>query len=110
MLGILEGKFKDEGWRVDTAVDGDEALKKIKNKKYDVLLLDLLMPKKNGFEVIERVRKNKLNSKAPIIVMSNLGDDDSVQKAISMGANEYFIKNQHPVGQIVERSEALASK
>lgn len=108
LLKILQDKFTEEGWQVDVALDGDEALKKVSKNKYDILLLDLLMPKVDGFEVIEKIRKSGVNSKVPIVVMSNLGDDDSIQKAINLGANEYFVKNQHPIRKILDRAKELA--
>lgn len=108
---VLRDKFEDEGWEVDTAFDGEDAMKQLTKKKYGVLLLDLLMPNMDGFEVIEKVRSGGwINKNSPIIVMSNLGDDDSIQKAISLGANEYFVKNQHPIQKILERAEDLIKK
>jgi len=104
LLKVLKDKFETEGWDVDTAVDGEEALKKVKESEFDLLLLDLIMPKLGGFEVIKIIRQDYEMKKIPIIVMSNLGDEDSIQKALELGASKYFVKNQHPIKDIMEKA------
>lgn len=110
MLNVLKDRFGAEGWEVMTAINGEEAVEAINKSTFDLVLLDLLMPKKDGFEVLKEVRANTELKKLPIIVLSNLGGDDDVKKALSLGANDYFIKTQHPVSEIIEKAQEAIKK
>ena len=91
------------GFSVDTATDGNEALKKAKQGRYDLIMLDLVMPLKNGFEVLAELRADQAFSKVPIFVVSNLGQESDIEKATQLGATDYLIKNQFSMKQVVER-------
>ena len=103
LLNVLKEKLTDDGWDVDTALDGIKAISKIKGDKYDLILLDIMLPKKNGFEVLNYIKK-ELTSDVPVIVLSNLGSDEDIKKAMSLGAIDYFVKAQHPIGEIVDKA------
>ena len=91
------------GFDVDTATDGIEALKKAKNAHHDLIILDLVMPLKNGFEVLEELRNDQTFKETPIIVISNLGQETDIEKAMQLGATDYLVKNQFSMRQVVER-------
>lgn len=91
------------GFDVEMAIDGNEALKKTKSTHHDLIILDLVMPLKNGFEVLEELRKDQAFKKVPIFVISNLGQDTDVEKAMQLGATDYLVKNQFSMKQVVER-------
>ncbi|TSC69913.1 MAG: two-component system, OmpR family, alkaline phosphatase synthesis response regulator PhoP [Parcubacteria group bacterium Gr01-1014_70] len=91
------------GFLVETAMDGNEAVKKAKSVLPDLIVLDLVMPLKNGFEVLEELRKDKAYSAIPIMVVSNLGQETDIEKAMQLGATDYLIKNQFSMKQMVER-------
>ena len=95
---------------VGRETDATKALERIRELKPDVVLMDLLMPKKDGFEVIKEVRSNAENKTLPIIVLSNLGGDEDIKKALELGANDYFVKTQHPMSEIVEKSKKYESR
>lgn len=104
LLNVLKDRFEAEGWDVSLAKDGVEAMESIKKSLPDLVLLDLVMPKKDGFEVLKEVRSNPEYKNLPIIiVLSNLGSDEDIKKALSLGANDYFVKTQHPMSEIVEK-------
>lgn len=104
LLNVLKDRFEAEVWEVSTARDGEEAIEAIKKSRPDVVLLDLLMPKKDGFEVLKEIRSNPEYKNLPIIVvLSNLGSDEDIKKALALGANDYFVKTQHPMSEIVEK-------
>lgn len=105
LLNVLKDRFETEGWEVATAKDGVEAMKFIKKNSLDLILLDLLMPKKDGFEVLKEVRGNPELKSLPIVVLSNLGGDEDIKKALSLGANDYYVKTQHPMSEIVEKAK-----
>lgn len=85
-------KLRECGFDVDLAIDGEEGIQKIGQSKYDCILLDIIMPKRNGFEVLEYVKKNAIIPKTPIIVFSTLGQEQDIQKALAMGAADYANK------------------
>lgn len=91
------------GFEVETATDGNEALKKAKSIRPDLIILDLVMPIKNGFEVLEELRKDQSFGAVPIFVVSNLGQDTDIEKAMQLGATDYLVKNQFSMKQVVER-------
>lgn len=107
LLNVLKDRFEAEGWKVSVAINGEEAIKIIKESPPDLVLLDLLMPKKNGFEVLKEINDNPELKNLPIIVLSNLGGDDDIKKALSLGAKDYFVKTQHPMSEVVEKVENL---
>ena len=107
LLRALEDNMVAKGYAVDTSLDGEEAMEKIGRKKPDVVLLDILMPKKDGFYVLEELKKNPKWKSIPVIVLSNLGEDESIKKALEMGADNYFVKSQHPIEEVVEEVRKL---
>lgn len=97
----LELKLTSAGFIISVAHDGEEALAKILAEKFDLVLLDLVMPKKDGFSVLENL-KAKGNT-TPVIVSSNLSQEEDFQKAKSLGAVDYFIKSDTPLSEIVNK-------
>lgn len=96
-------KIKSAGYQVLTATCGDDGLKIIKQVKPDLVILDLIMPRKNGFDVMEEIKKDKTINKIPIIVLSNLCQEEDKDLAKEMGAIDYLIKSQIRLEDIVAR-------
>jgi len=106
LSNVLKDRFENDGWSVTTAGDGEAALELINKNKFDVMLLDLILPKKDGFEVLESIKSDPLlQKKMSVIVLSNLGADEDIKRALSLGAVDYFVKTQHPIGEILERAK-----
>lgn len=105
MAHALEVKLTKAGFEVELAVDGESALEQVKKKKYDLILLDIMMPRKNGFEVLEEFKK--IGVKVPVIVTSNLGQSEDLTRAKSLGAKDYLIKSDTPIGKILEKITEL---
>ena len=110
LVNVLKDRFEVEGWSVTVAKNGVEAMAAIGKSKFDLLLLDLLMPKKDGFEVLKEVKGNPELKNLPIIVLSNLGGDEDIKKAMALGADDYFVKTQHPMSEIVEKAKKYESR
>lgn len=104
LSNVLKDRFETEGWKVSIASNGEEATQALEKHSFDLVLLDLLMPKKDGFEVLKEVRDNPDLKNLPIIVLSNLGGDEEIKKALALGADDYFVKTQHPMSEIVEKA------
>lgn len=103
LVTALKDNLEAEGCAVDTAANGEEAIKRIKKERPNLILLDLLMPKRDGFYVLEEVKKNPEWKLIPVVVLSNLGGDAEIKRALDMGANDYFVKSQHPIEEVIEK-------
>lgn len=97
---VLKSKLERDGFSVSEAVDGEEGLAKARSENPDIILLDLILPKMSGFEFMEVVRTDPELMKIPVLVASNLGQDSDIQKAKSLGVQDYFVKAVTPVDQI----------
>jgi CheY-like chemotaxis protein len=91
------------GLNVVLAVDGEEALLKARAEAPDLILLDVIMPKMQGFEVLERLRADPATASIPVAMLSNLGQAEDVQQALKAGAQAYFIKSELKGNQLAER-------
>lgn len=100
---VLEEKFKKEGFEVQLAFDGEAAMSAAQKLKPDLILLDLLLPKKHGLEVLKDLKQDPELKNVPVIVLSNLDTDDDIKKSLALGAVDYFVKVQHPIKEIVEK-------
>lgn len=98
----LELKFGHDGYDVTIATDGEEALKIANGTKFDAILLDLIMPNMDGFTFLESLKK-----KTPVIILSNLGQDEDKERAKTLGAKDYFVKSNTPITQIIKAVQAL---
>lgn len=111
---VLKEEFEAEGITVLTAENGKAALEIMKSKKDrpNVVLLDLLMPVMDGFAVLEEVSNNKIDNlkDIPVIVLSNLGQDEEIKRALGLGAADYFVKAQHPILEVVEKVKSFLEK
>jgi DNA-binding response OmpR family regulator len=92
------------------AFNGEEGLELARSKKPDLVLLDLILPKKHGFDVLEELKKSPVTHSIPVIILTMLGRDDDIKKGLKLGANDYIVKSQHAVSEIVERVEKFFGK
>jgi len=105
LASVLSAKFRLEGFAVLIADNGADGLRKIKEWRPDVILLDIVMPKMNGYEVLENLQKN--NNKIPVIIISNSGQDIELEKVKKMGAADYIIKTQIEPGEVAQKVNKL---
>lgn len=110
LASILKNKFEDNGFVVSIASDGDEAFPLIKNTKPDIILLDLILPGKSGFDVLKEVKSDKDTMMIPVIILSNLGEPETIDRGMSLGATDYFVKTQHPINDIIEKVKEYLRK
>ncbi|HNV12948.1 MAG TPA: response regulator [bacterium] len=95
----LELKLSSIGFKTRTAFDGQEALDYLKKDKFDLMLLDLVMPNISGFDVLLKLQQAK--SKVPVIITSNLGQEDDLKKVQAFGVLKYFVKSDVGIIEIV---------
>lgn len=96
-------KLKQEGIETISAVDGDDGLKKIETEKPDVVLLDLMLPRHDGFWVLEEKIKNNKIKNIPVIVLSNLGQEQDKERAMGLDAKDYLVKADVSIKQVIEK-------
>ncbi|MBI4138529.1 response regulator [Candidatus Uhrbacteria bacterium] len=102
LLKALQAKLKRSGFNVIAATDGEEALAKYTEGTADLMLLDLVMPKKSGFEVLEDINKTGAKKRTPIIVLSNLGQESDIAHIKKLGVDTYLIKANYTLQQIID--------
>jgi len=94
-------RLEKEGYQVEVAVDGESALGKIKEAQPDIILLDLLLPGLSGFEVLQKIREDGSIKGTPVIVFSNLGQREDIEKAKALGVNDFLIKANFTLDDVV---------
>ena len=110
MRRLLVEKFAKEGFGVVEAGGGKEALELLKKQKPTVILLDLVMPGIDGFEVLDKIRKDPDIKDIPVVVLSNLGEKENVDRAKTLGADDYLVKAHFVLDEIVAKVSQLISK
>ncbi|MFA5997008.1 MAG: response regulator [Candidatus Paceibacterota bacterium] len=103
---VYAAKFAKEGYETIFAVNGEEGVKKITEEKPDLVILDLMVPKKDGFTVLEEIKKIPELAKIPVIILSNLGQESDKARALALGANEYLVKIDNSMQDVVDRAKA----
>lgn len=101
----LELKLVHSGFEVKTATNGEEAMLEIKKNKFNLILLDLVLPVLDGFKVLSEIKESHLS--IPIIVLTNLSQEEDRKRALSLGAKDFFVKSDTPIANIVSRVKIL---
>ena len=124
LIDIYTTKLKESGFSIEVATSGEEGLKKLREKKFDLLVLDIVLPKIDGWEILEKIKdqasersegeeedevlfaqqraKSKNLKGLKIIILSNLGQKEEVEKGLSLGAEKYLIKAHYTPNEVVE--------
>lgn len=104
---IYSDRLTFEGYTVETAADGEEALQKMGANTPNLILLDILMPKLNGLQVLEQMNANPTLKAIPVIVLSNVANDENIKKALALGARDYLLKTNFSPNEIITKIKAL---
>jgi len=112
MIDLLRRKLSQEGYEVFVARDGEEGLKKMKemDPKPDLILLDIIMPKMGGFEVMEEMKKDEKLKDIPVIVISNSGQPVELDRAKKLGAKDWLIKTEFDPKEVIEKVKKQLQK
>ncbi len=110
LVRMYQKKLENDGFTVETADDGDVALKKLPEFKPDLVLLDIMMPKMNGYEVLKNLKENQATKDLPVILLTNVGSsDEDIQKGLELGAVAYLVKaGNRPSAVVSKVKEILA--
>ncbi|MDI6602516.1 MAG: response regulator [Patescibacteria group bacterium] len=100
---LIAQKLINEGYEISEAVDGEEGIKKIQEEKPNLVLLDLILPGIDGFEVLSKMKEDVALAHIPVIILSNLGQKEDVERGLQLGAIDYLIKAHFTPGEIIEK-------
>lgn len=100
---LITQKLIKEGYEVSEAVDGEEGIKKVKDEKPTLVLLDLILPGIDGFEVLSKIKEDPGLSSIPVIILSNLGQKEDIERGLKLGAVDYLIKAHFTPGEIIDK-------
>lgn len=95
--------IQQEGYNMISALDGDLGIKLAREKHPDMILLDLVLPKRDGFDVLRSLKQDEQTKSIPIIVLTNLGEMENIDKAIELGATTYLVKSDYSLKEIIEK-------
>lgn len=104
---LITQKLSREGYDVIGAVDGEEGVVKAKKDQPDLVLLDLILPGIDGFEVLSQIKKDTETSEIPVVILSNLGQKEDVDRGKSLGAVDFLIKAHFTPSEIIEKIEEI---
>ncbi len=100
---LVSQKLSSEGFAVSLAVDGPDGIEKTKSVMPDLILLDLLLPTIDGFEVLSKIKSDSATSSIPVIILSNLGQQEEIDRGLKLGAIDYLVKAQLTPEEIVAK-------
>ena len=95
--------LEQDGFEVSNALDGEAGLAKAKEVKPDLILLDLILPRKDGFAVLEELKKDSITKEIPVIVLTNLEGTKDVERALALGATTYLVKANYELEEVVKK-------
>ena len=104
---LWKKKIAQAGYEVVVAHDGEEAWEKIKSESPDVILLDVVMPAVDGFEVLSEVKEKKLVPGVKVIMLTNLGQKDDTERGMALGADDYIVKAHFTPTEVVDRVKSI---
>lgn len=100
---IYRDKLTRAGFEFIEAINGIEGTNKVLSEKPDLVLLDLILPRKNGFDVLIDMKRNPNTKKIPVIILSNLGQESDVKRGLALGAQDYFVKTEVSLSEVVDK-------
>jgi len=107
---VYSAKLTEMGYETVLAQNGEKGLEILRNDKVDMILLDILMPVMNGVEMLEEIKKNEEWKHIPVILLTNVGEKESIQKVRDMGVKNYLIKSHFTPAEVIEKIESVFKK
>jgi CheY-like chemotaxis protein len=109
LRSLTAKRLEKDSYEVIVAVDGENAVNMITENVPDLILLDLLLPGMNGFEVLEKIKAKDNLKKIPVIVFSNLGQKEDIERAKALGANDFLIKANYTLDDVITKVKSFLS-
>ncbi len=109
LSSLIKARLEKDGFTVAQAFDGEEAVKALKTERPNLVILDLIMPKVTGFEVLQTISITPGLEKTPVVILSNLAQESDIQKARQLGAREYFVKVKISIDDLIGKIKSLVT-
>ena len=100
-------RFEEEGFEVTVTEKGSEAIELASSLKPDIMLLDIILPEVDGFNILQSLKSEEKTKSLPILMLTNLAQESDKEKAISMGANDYLVKSQHTPSDVLQKVKEI---
>lgn len=110
LLGMYATKFEMENFKVIMAEDGEKAVRLALKEAPNIILLDIILPKINGFEVLRQLKANPATARIPVILLTNLSQKDEIEQGLKMGAEDYLIKAHFMPSEVVDKIKKVLTK
>ena len=110
LRSLTAKRLEKEGFSIEVAVDGENAISVLGSAKLDLILLDLLLPGLDGFEVLKKIKSSDSTKSVPVIVFSNLGQKEDIEKAKGLGVDDFLIKANFTLDDVVAKINSLLKK
>lgn len=110
LIKALGAEFVEEGFEFISALDGETGLALIKTNLPDIILLDLIMPRMNGFDVLQELKRAEFTKNIPVVLLTNLEPDENVRKGMELGAVDYCIKSSMNLEKMVNKINKILAK
>lgn len=107
---VVYEELTEAGFESFQAYDGEAGLQLAREKQPDLILLDILLPKKNGFDVLAALKKSPETKEISVIMLTMLGSDDDIKKCLHLGADDYIVKSQHALPEIIDKVKNFFAK
>ena len=102
LLKLYSDKLNREGFEVSMSITGEEGLGKVAAEKPDLVLLDIILPQKNGFDILSEIKLNSATKNIPVIILTNLGQDSDIKTGFELGAVDYLVKTDFSITKLPE--------
>lgn len=109
LADLYKTKFTLEGFKVTVAYDGEKGLESVKKVMPDIILLDLVLPKLSGFDILRGIKADNETKNIPVILLTNLSQKSDIETGLKLGANDYLIKAHFMPSEVVEKIKKLVS-
>ncbi len=103
LQGLAANKLQADGFEVNTASNGNEALTTLDQEAYDAIILDLMLPDISGYEILKQIRARETNNQIPVLIFSNLSDDKDIKQGLDLGATDFLVKANFTLEELVEK-------
>ena len=110
LIDIYTSKLEKEGFSVKISESGEDCFKKINQEKPDLILLDIILPKIDGWEVLKKIKSDENLKNIKIIILSNLYQKEDIEKGLSLGADKYLIKANYDPKEVIEEIKKILNK
>ena len=107
---LIAAKMEADGFDIFVAVDADATFKYLEESKPEIILLDLMLPGLNGFQILEEIKKDPKNKEIPVVILSNLSQKEDIDRAMLLGAKDFWVKAYLTLDDIVEKIDSIIGK